>query len=697
MLSALGGVKANGATALYDSILEGLDLVRTADRPALVVFTDGVDANYNDTGPGSNATQEEVLSAVSSAGVPVFTIGFGNKSDVDTLSRVAEMSGGAYYTAGKKEELENVFDRINRNLGSQFRITYRRPETDAAGNRPVMSIMVDNSGSMDSYPDECTGCDKRLEKTRQILRRFIEDLPDDFLIQVASFSGEVKIQQVLTAEKRAALRAVSLMEGQTVTNILGSITTAYETLKAVPSSRKYLVYLADAALDVDDNEKAAFEAVLGKLKDAGIYCLFIGMVEEDENGAFAHAAEKSKGKYVLSTDFHHVAEVFTNLTREIKNTPEDDAPLILRLALTHRTENGENHIFSAAEEVAFPKRNQSGKIALPEEVVWKPGPPLRPYDPALSTLISGSDIMMKDVRVIKRLPLNLTASNKAVTIKLKEALSLSRLRGIDVPDPYRLFAVTLAMENILPVQKVAIYPDGANHPAAWLGGSDKPLRYENRVPTYLIPDIQQHFFLRWNNKRSFPVSEATWLAQAPLTMPGDEALSVEAKKPVEGTLIFLVPSAHMQQTSLHFYDTNYGHMTIPIAGILHPLKEDIENLPEKTPVRLSDAFSFSVTGISLTEKIEDLEAAENTAFCILEGSFRSKLQAHIDIDPKKRFYLRVPTENGSLFFSLHPVTRRLPLGFYRPTLLAPGTENPVRLVYRIPKTISKDVKQGKSS
>lgn len=694
ILAALKGVRANGATALYDSILEGLDLIPNADRPALVVFTDGVDANHNDTGPGSKATQEEVLEAVSSAGVPVFTIGFGKKSDVDTLSRVAEMSGGAYYTAGGKEELDTVFERINKNLGSQFRITYRRPQTAAAGNRPVMSIMVDNSGSMDSWPDECDGCDKRLEKTRQILRRFVEDLPEDFLIQVASFSGGVKVRQVLTSEKRAALRAVSQMQGESTTDILGSMTTALETLKAVPSNRRYLVYLADAALDVDDEEKAGFEAVLGKLKDARISCLFVGMVDEDENGAFAHAAEKTGGRYAISTSFEKVASTFETLSEEIRGAPRDDSRSILRVALTHRTVDGENHIFSAAEEVAFPPKEKSGEIASPEEIVWRPGPPLRPYDPTLSGLVSGNDIMMKDVRVVKRLPLDLTVSNRAVEIHIKEALSLSRLRGIDVPENYRLFALTLSFKNILPAQKVAIYPDGSNHPAAWVGGNDKPIRYENRVPTYLIPDIQKHFFLRWNNERSFPVSEATWLAEAPLTLPGEEALAVEHKAPVEGTLIFLVPSLHMRQVSLHLYDTNYGHIDAPISGILKTRKDEIEALPVQTPVRLSDAFSFKVAGMKTTDKIDTVEASEDTVFCILEGSFRSKLQAHIDIDPKERFRLRVPTEKGSLFFTLHEVTRRLPLGFYRPILLTPGTENPVRLVFRIPRALAEDVKKG---
>ena len=77
LLKAIDGVKANGATCLYDSILLGINELTGKDRRALVVFTDGVDANYNDTGPGSKATKTEVMEAVEAGKTPVYTIGFG--------------------------------------------------------------------------------------------------------------------------------------------------------------------------------------------------------------------------------------------------------------------------------------------------------------------------------------------------------------------------------------------------------------------------------------------------------------------------------------------------------------------------------------------------------------------------------------------------------------------------------------------
>jgi len=61
VLHSLDVVKANGATALYDTTIKGMEMLSTSKRPALVLFTDGVDANWDDSGPGSKATKEELF------------------------------------------------------------------------------------------------------------------------------------------------------------------------------------------------------------------------------------------------------------------------------------------------------------------------------------------------------------------------------------------------------------------------------------------------------------------------------------------------------------------------------------------------------------------------------------------------------------------------------------------------------------
>ncbi|HNW34783.1 MAG TPA: vWA domain-containing protein, partial [Candidatus Ozemobacteraceae bacterium] len=52
LFKALKGIKADGATALNDTVIQGLKRTAGHDRPAVVLLTDGFDANHNDTGPG---------------------------------------------------------------------------------------------------------------------------------------------------------------------------------------------------------------------------------------------------------------------------------------------------------------------------------------------------------------------------------------------------------------------------------------------------------------------------------------------------------------------------------------------------------------------------------------------------------------------------------------------------------------------
>ena len=67
-----------------------------------------------------------------------------------------------------------------------------------------------------------------------------------------------------------------------------------------------------------------------------------------------------------------------------------------------------------------------------------------------------------------------------------EMVFLSRLRDIDAPYYYRYLVLPLKITNILKPQKVAVYKDGSQHPAAWMAGSATPERYEEKVPPYLI-------------------------------------------------------------------------------------------------------------------------------------------------------------------------------------------------------------------
>jgi len=715
LIKSLDKVKPNGATSLYDSMLLGLNLLKDKDRRALVVFTDGVDANWNDTGPGSKASKPEVMKAVKTDRTPVFTIGFGKRPDVDTLTRVASLSGGTYYEAHDKETLDTVFAMISANLGHQYRITYKRPQAAGLSDVPVMTIVVDNSGSMDHDPVR-EGCNFRIQKVREIVKAFRHSLPDEFLVQLLTFSDDVHASQVITSELTPLLRGLSLMQGKGGTNILGSTEAALETLKSVPSTRRYLVYLADAAMKVNQKHQEQLDILLSSLNDEKIQCLFVGVVDSDEGGAFEHAAKMSGGRYVISTDLEKVKTVFTELADQIRTSDETEKGISLRLTLVDRDSKGRNRLFSAGRFVDFPKRPLSGKAASPESLAWSIQEPLKIYDKLLGSMVSGSDLRSKNINVAKRIPLEVKGkssavepglqdnneaiklgvkgSNDAMELSVLEMIFLSRLRGINPPRKYRYLVLPLNIRNILKSQRVAIYKDGSQHPAAWMAGSAAPERYEERIPPYLIPDLTRHMFLRWNEKITLPVSPATWLCDEPLLVPGERALSIQPEQPVNGACAFLVPDTEMTQASLHFYDVNYGNIEIPLTGVIPSLPVAPADLPAHPGKDLGSSFSLQITSVEDRTDIGQVAAGEGFVFRVIEGHLTSKIQALLELDPAQRFKYHLPTEKGDFVFTLHSVTELIPMGFYQATMVAPGARNVIRMAFRMPTQLAEIAAKG---
>ena len=80
---SLSQLNPSGNTALYDAVVEGLnELVLNDDgRPVLVVLSDGFDNS-------SKNTAHQAIRAAKVAGVPVYTVGLGEKSKRSLLSRV---------------------------------------------------------------------------------------------------------------------------------------------------------------------------------------------------------------------------------------------------------------------------------------------------------------------------------------------------------------------------------------------------------------------------------------------------------------------------------------------------------------------------------------------------------------------------------------------------------------------------------
>ncbi|MCP3955816.1 MAG: VWA domain-containing protein, partial [Desulfobacterales bacterium] len=205
--------------------------------------------------------------------------------------------------------------------GNTFEVTYRRPLKSRPADVPVISYVVDVSESMDNPLPGGQGY--RNDKVAQLLHDFVLDLPDTVLGQVISFDGAVYFNQVMTDRKADLLRSISMLDGKSSgTDILGAVDAALKAQAAVPSSRRTMVFITDAALDVPAGERKKFETLLGRLKDENIRCLWIGIGSDLGEEGFKRAAAKTGGRYVITEDSAALTTAFTDLTAEIRNTAE---------------------------------------------------------------------------------------------------------------------------------------------------------------------------------------------------------------------------------------------------------------------------------------------------------------------------------------------------------------------------------------
>jgi VWFA-related protein len=121
LAGGLAGLKAEGDTALYDSIVYGLYYFGgIKGKRAILVLSDGKDQ-------GSKYTYQEALEYARRSGVSIYTIGI-DLDDFDTrtkLQKLSEETGGRTYFVGVSGDLTKVFEEVEKELRSQYLLAYQ--------------------------------------------------------------------------------------------------------------------------------------------------------------------------------------------------------------------------------------------------------------------------------------------------------------------------------------------------------------------------------------------------------------------------------------------------------------------------------------------------------------------------------------------------------------------------------------------
>lgn len=136
--------RAEGATALYDSVILGLYQFRALQgRKALVVVTDGADNR-------SHVEFDTLLRYCRSAGSPIYFIAV-NIPLTDFKSRkainsIASESGGEVFSIGSAAKIGEVTKRIEEELRSQYVLAFRTDSQKPPGEYRAVSVAVVKPG-----------------------------------------------------------------------------------------------------------------------------------------------------------------------------------------------------------------------------------------------------------------------------------------------------------------------------------------------------------------------------------------------------------------------------------------------------------------------------------------------------------------------------------------------------------------------
>ncbi len=132
--------RAEGQTALFDALSEAAqEVAARAGKKALIVFTDGDD----------NASVLNASAAVTRAkklGIPLYAIAEGEATRSHNLRKIlddlSERTGGTAYQVKKGSEIEEVFQKIAKDLKHLYMIAYQPPANTGDSNWHKIEVAV---------------------------------------------------------------------------------------------------------------------------------------------------------------------------------------------------------------------------------------------------------------------------------------------------------------------------------------------------------------------------------------------------------------------------------------------------------------------------------------------------------------------------------------------------------------------------
>ncbi len=135
------GLQAWGGTSLYDATQYSLDRIKNQPgRKAVIVFSDGDDTT-------SSTPEQQVVDYARAVEATVYSIGFKSQGGMfgggskGFMKKIAEETGGAYFSPDKTGDLIKVFQAISDELKNHYLLSYT-PKRDPDGSWRAITLKV---------------------------------------------------------------------------------------------------------------------------------------------------------------------------------------------------------------------------------------------------------------------------------------------------------------------------------------------------------------------------------------------------------------------------------------------------------------------------------------------------------------------------------------------------------------------------
>jgi tight adherence protein B len=134
LLSALGNLKADGETALYDGVKTAADMFEGDGQHNMIVLSDGADT-------ASSATLAQASGAAKHSGASVFTVGLtSGEFDEGALKKLSAATDGSYAPAATAK-LASVYQNLATELSNQYVISYESVNKEGGETRIAVTAL----------------------------------------------------------------------------------------------------------------------------------------------------------------------------------------------------------------------------------------------------------------------------------------------------------------------------------------------------------------------------------------------------------------------------------------------------------------------------------------------------------------------------------------------------------------------------